>query len=410
MRTPSRRPATWRREHRGDGGSGGSIQKYSGQTDDSIVKAQGLLLTFTNIRNAAGKNNDIFTQATKITADMAQKFGGDASDSAVRLGKALNDPIKGISALSKIGVSFTAAQKKQIKTMQDAGNIAGAQKVILAELNKEVGGSAEAYGKTLPGQIDRAKRAFEDVTQALVTKMLPALTSGVEHLMAFGGWVQKNQAWLKPLVAVLGTAAATFFVVTKAIAAMNIVLALMGSATTIVLGPIGLVIIGVAALAAGLIYAYKHSETFRRIVDGAFKAIGKAASFMWNGVIKPVFQLWLNMWFTIVGALVNGAASAFGWVPGLGPKLKSAAAKFNEFRDSVNASLDGISPIKNIAINFTSLQKNNATAFADPETRHIRGYVAPKGANQVVRQGDVYLDSKKVGEALAKHVSRLRPT
>ena len=59
----------------------GSIQKYSGQTDDSIVKAAGLLLTFTNIRNAAGANNDIFTQATKITADMAQKFGGDAAGS-----------------------------------------------------------------------------------------------------------------------------------------------------------------------------------------------------------------------------------------------------------------------------------------------------------------------------------------
>ena len=32
----------------------GSIQKYSGQTDDSIVKAAGLLLTFTNIKDAAG--------------------------------------------------------------------------------------------------------------------------------------------------------------------------------------------------------------------------------------------------------------------------------------------------------------------------------------------------------------------
>ena len=341
---------------------------------------------------------------------MAQKFGGDAARRGGEARQGAERPGEGHDGAQRRSASRSPSGAetcpKQNKTRAAPWTSSpGAQKVILAELNKEVGGSAAAYGKTLPGQIDRAKRSFEDVSQALVTKMLPSITAGIEHLMAFGGWVQKNQAWIKPLVAVLGTAAATFFVVTKAIAAMNIVLALMGSATTIALGPIGLVIIGVAALAAGLIYAYKHSETFRRIVDGAFKAIGKAASFMWNGVIKPVFQLWLNMWFTIVGALVNGAASAFGWVPGLGPKLKSAAAKFNEFRDSVNASLDGISPIKNIAINFTSLQKNNATAFADPETRHIRGYVAPKGANQVVRQGDVYLDGKKVGQAIAKHVS-----
>jgi tape measure domain-containing protein len=114
--------------------------------------------------------------------------------------------------------------------------------------------------------------------------------------------------------------------------------------------PIGLVVVAIAALVAGLVLAYRNSETFRKVVKGAFDAVGQAASFMWNNVIKPVFKLWLKLWFTVVGAMLNGAAKAFGWVPGIGPKLKAAAREFNKFRDSVNASLDGVVTDKTITI------------------------------------------------------------
>ena len=79
-----------------------------------------------------------------MSVDLAQAMGGAPKDAAIQLGKALNDPIKGISALTRIGVTFTDEQKAQIKTMQEAGDMAGAQGVILAELNKEFGGSAQA--------------------------------------------------------------------------------------------------------------------------------------------------------------------------------------------------------------------------------------------------------------------------
>jgi phage-related protein len=152
-----------------------SIQNYSGQTDDSIVASEKLLLTFTNVRNEVGKGNDIFTQATKASADMAAKMGGDASNYAIKLGKALNDPVKGLTALTRVGVSFTAGQAKQVKAMVTAGNTMGAQKLILAELNKEFGGSAKAAGDTLPGKMARAKRAFEDVSQSVVSSLMPVL-------------------------------------------------------------------------------------------------------------------------------------------------------------------------------------------------------------------------------------------
>lgn len=134
--------------------------------------------------------------------------------------------------------------------------------------------------------------------------------------------------------------------------------------------PIGLVVLALGGLVAGLVIAYKESDTFRAIVDGAFHAIAGAASFMWDRVLKPIFRLWLNTWFTVVGALVNGAADAFGWVPGIGAKLRSAAAKFNTFRDDVNAALDGIHSVKEIHLNVTTKQSVLISSINKPRVPH----------------------------------------
>jgi hypothetical protein len=145
----------------------GSIAAYSGTDDEAIQKGENLLLTFTNIKDAAGDGNDIFDQTTKIMVDMAQAMGTDAAGQAIQLGKALNDPVKGITALTRVGVTFTAEQKAQIAAMEKAGDTAGAQRVILAELNKEFGGSAAAFGKTLPGSIARFDVALGDVEEKI---------------------------------------------------------------------------------------------------------------------------------------------------------------------------------------------------------------------------------------------------
>jgi len=154
------------------------IQNYSGQTDDSIVKSEQLLQTFTNIKNTGP--DKIFDLATKASADMAAKFGGDASSQAVVLGKALNDPVKGISALTRVGVTFTDEQKKTIESMVKTGDVAGAQKVILKELNTEFGGAAKAAGASFPGQLQRVHRAFEDLSQGIVQGFLPVMGPALE--------------------------------------------------------------------------------------------------------------------------------------------------------------------------------------------------------------------------------------
>lgn len=143
-----------------------ALEKASLFEDEAILKGQNLLLTFTNI----GK--DVFPRATQSMVDMGQAMGTDASGAAIQLGKALNDPVKGITALTRVGVSFTDEQKEQIKTMQEAGNIAGAQAIILAELEKEFGGSAKAASDAA-GASEVYKDRMNDLKEQIGSKMLP---------------------------------------------------------------------------------------------------------------------------------------------------------------------------------------------------------------------------------------------
>ncbi len=122
----------------------GGIEKLSGQEAEAIQGGANMLLTFKNIRNEAGKGNDIFNQSTMALADMAAAMGTDPQQAAIGLGKALNDPIKGITALSRVGIQFTKEQQDQIKWLTENGRTMDAQKLILGELESQFGGSAAA--------------------------------------------------------------------------------------------------------------------------------------------------------------------------------------------------------------------------------------------------------------------------
>jgi hypothetical protein len=293
-----------------------SIQDYSGQTDDSIVKTEQLLLTFTNIRNEAGKGNDIFTQTTKISADMAARMGGDASASAIQLGKALNDPIKGVAALSRVGVTFDEGQKKQIKTLVEAGKTADAQKIILRELNKEFGGSAKAVGDTLPGQIEKGKRKFEDLSQSIVTAFLPVFNAVIGIFTTLMPILTALAPILAPLsIAIIGIAAATK-VWGLAQQFFNFIMA-EGSLTT------GGWITIIVLLVTVLVEAYQHSKTFRDIVQSAFHIVAAAAHALsaavsamgdfFREVIGAIVGFVKSHWMLLVAILTGpiGLAVAF---------------------------------------------------------------------------------------------------
>jgi hypothetical protein len=157
----------------------GAIAKKTGVDDEAIQSGQNLLLTFTNVKNVVGSGNDIFNQATKIMTDMSVALGTDASGSAIQLGKALNDPIKGVTALQRVGVSFTASQKEQIKTLVATGDTLGAQKIILQELNKEFGGAAEAAATPL----GKLQQRIGDLAEQMGGYLLPIVDKSATFFM-----------------------------------------------------------------------------------------------------------------------------------------------------------------------------------------------------------------------------------
>lgn len=143
--------------------------------DDATVAAAGVLATFTQIKG------DIFKQALMSAQDLSSVLGNDLQGSVIQIGKALNDPIKGITALSKAGVSFTAAQKGQIKELVKSGDLMGAQKIILGELKTEFGGAAKAMADPMV----QLKNAVGEVAEELGGALLPMVRVLADNVIPF---------------------------------------------------------------------------------------------------------------------------------------------------------------------------------------------------------------------------------
>jgi len=121
-----------------------AISNKTGVDDEAVQSGANLLLTFKNVRNEVGKGANIFDRATAAAVDLSAAGFGEVSATSKMLGKALNDPLKGITALGRAGVTFTADQKKQIATLVETGKTLEAQKIILQEVESQVGGAAAA--------------------------------------------------------------------------------------------------------------------------------------------------------------------------------------------------------------------------------------------------------------------------
>ena len=159
-----------------------SLQKSTSFNDEAILSGANLLLTFKNITNQAGEGNDIFDQTTQAMLDVARAMGTDASTEAIRLGKALNDPTAGISALTRVGIQFTDQQKAQIEALSQSGDLMGAQKIILAELQSQFGGSAAAYAATFAGQVEGLNNDLNDLSEEIGMAVMPAITGMIGEL------------------------------------------------------------------------------------------------------------------------------------------------------------------------------------------------------------------------------------
>lgn len=158
------------------------LESISGVDEELILSGQNVLLTFTKVQNEVGKGNDIFNQASQAALNLSTTMGGDLVGANTLVGKALNDPIKGMTALSRAGVQLTADQKETIKAMVESGDTMGAQKIILGELETQFGGAAKAAGQGFTGSMARFKDSLSDAGREVGTALLPVLTKLADWL------------------------------------------------------------------------------------------------------------------------------------------------------------------------------------------------------------------------------------
>lgn len=164
------------------------LQQVTMIGDETIISAQSLLLTYTQI------GRDIFPQALEAIMNVSTAMGTDLQSSVLQLGKALNDPVLGITALTRVGIQFSVEQKKQIKLFVEQGNVAEAQKLILHELETEFGGLARAMTDTTEGALKQMTNAWGDMKEALGEGLTPAIKS---LSIAMKGMFEDLNMWVK---------------------------------------------------------------------------------------------------------------------------------------------------------------------------------------------------------------------
>ena len=316
--------------------------RLTGVNQNTIKESQALLLTFKELAVSADEAGGAFDRATVLTLDMAAAGFGSATDNAKQLGKALNDPIKGITALSRSGITFTEDQKDFIASLVDSGQMLEAQDLILSEIEAQVGGTAEATANAS----DKMRVAFSQTTETIGLLLLPyfnqladyiikhfvpafemfavetvfKIEEGVKRMRAALGllrdryeevrvaademaasirdevtvefergkkFVEDYNDELAVAAGAIGGIVAALITYQTATAAARGATLLFTAANlalnfVLALNPILLIIVTIGALVGALILAYQRFESVREVVDRVWAAIQTAAEIVWE--------------------------------------------------------------------------------------------------------------------------------
>jgi hypothetical protein len=260
--------------------------------------------------------------------DMAAAGFGSAEGNAVALGKALEDPIKGITALGKSGVTFTEQEKEKIKTLVESNKMLEAQEIVLSAIEKQVGGTAEASASSF----DKMKFALGGISDTFGELVLPYIDRFAIALAGASTFIQENEKLVGILVLTLGGLAAAVLVVNAAMkvfaAAQMIVNGVVAAFNALLLAnPVTLIVLAIVAFIAILTALYFKFDTVRKIVDTVFKGMLAGGKAVFDGlttyfsgvynIFKTLFNAIAKLWNNTIGKL---SFSVPDWVPGLGGK------------------------------------------------------------------------------------------
>lgn len=247
-----------------------ALMQKSLYDDDAITKTQALLATFTNVKDA------IYMEAIPAIVDLSTKLGGDLQGSAIQVGKALNDPVKGITALQRAGVSFSESQKKTIEQLVATNRVAEAQAIILRELQTEFGGSALAASEAGTGGLTVLRNEFGNVREELgalvvsyINEFKPAISDFISALRDGIKWITEHKTEMKALVVgfvAMRVAAKGVSLVMSAltvdIAGATAATVGLETASLVLIGTLGVVAASVGAIAAAYVLAIEKTNAY----------------------------------------------------------------------------------------------------------------------------------------------------
>jgi len=317
--------------------------------DEEILKdATSQLLTFTNI---AG---DQFARTQSVALDLATRLDGDLKSASIQLGKALNDPIANLSALSRSGIQFSEDQKQVIKSLTESGRLAEAQTVILDELEKQYGGSAEAAAKAGTGGLKQLANSFGDLQEEfgkIIMDFLPPVIDGLKNMLAT---FQNLSPEVKRFM-VIGAGIAA------ALGPLLVILPSLISGFMALLSPVGLVIAAVVGLGIAIVTFADEIAPYITDVINYFITLYNESSLLRGiiggikGTVQVVFDFFLLAVDSVIGAFQDlGAiisAVLSGDLSNIGDAISNAfsnaadrMATFGEkaaedFTDAVNTEL-----------------------------------------------------------------------
>lgn len=251
----------------------------------------------------------------------------------------------------------TAAKKTLPDFLKSLGNIAlGFGGIISAFL---------PFSGTVTGGLEKATEKFKDFGQSLksssgfqdfmdsvrdkipgIMQMFKDLAKSVMTILSalapFSGIGLAVAAALAAIVAAIPQGAMDYIAPTiLAIVAATKIWAIVQGIMNVVLAanPVGAVIVAIVALVAIFVVAWKRSEKFREIVTLAFAGTAMGVLFGVKLILQGLKYL-TNFFLDTVGVILDGAAKAFGWMPGIGGKIKAAAKGFHHIKDGAKKAFD----------------------------------------------------------------------
>ncbi len=255
--------------------------RLTGVDQNQIKQAQASLMTFGELAQSADEMGGSFDRATQLTIDLAAAGFGSVETNAIQLGKALNDPIKGLSALSRSGVTFSETQKDMIAGLVESGKQFEAQDIILKAIEQQVGGTGEATANAT----DKLKVGFSQMSESIGQALLPLVETVIPVMIGLFEFMGDHTGVVIGLGIAMGGVAAAIVAVNVAMKAYAAATAIAKAATwlfnaALSANPIGLIVIAVAGLIATLVVLQKKFDIIGIAIDGMKKAFEAS----WDGI------------------------------------------------------------------------------------------------------------------------------